>query len=234
MGQSWEHLLFAHWRVAANELEALLPPELTLDTFEGDAWLGMTPFKLVGLRAHGVLPLPILSTSLELNVRTYVTLEEKPGIWFFSLDASSLPFVVGARALFSLPYAHARMTCEPADGRIVFCSERDDRHLPAASFGAEYEPAGPLRRAQLGTLEYFLVERYCLYAMRGGSLERTEIHHRPWPLQPAAGAVSAAGQVPPGLTLLHDEALLHYSERLDVLVWRPVVVPRPRPPGCFD
>jgi len=221
MAQSWEHLLFAHWPVPADELVRLLPPALPLDTFEGDAWLGVTPFRLSGLRPHGVAPLPVLSSSLELNVRTYVTLDGKPGIWFFSLDASSRLFVEAARALFALPYARARMSCWRHGDRFAFRSERDDRRLPPASFLAEYEPSGAVTRAEPGSLEHFLVERYCLYALRRESVERTEIHHRPWPLQPAEAVVAAESQLPPGVALPSDSPVLHFADRLDVLVWRP-------------
>src|SRR5919205_1628427 len=85
--QTWENLLFAHWRVPEPELRRLVPPALELDVRDGSAWLGMTPFRVSGLRLRGMLPVPRLSTFLELNVRTYVTAEDKPGIWFFSLDA---------------------------------------------------------------------------------------------------------------------------------------------------
>src|SRR3954453_16381426 len=110
MGQTWEHLLFAHWRVDPEELRRLLPEGLELDTHDGEAWLGITPFRLTGLRLRGTLPLPRLSAFHELNVRTYVVADGKPGIWFFSLDADHRLAVLGARRLYRLPYHRARMS----------------------------------------------------------------------------------------------------------------------------
>jgi uncharacterized protein len=116
MGQTWEDLLFAHWRVPADELRRLLPRALELDTFADEAWLGITPFRLTGLRARGTVPLPRVSTFLELNVRTYVTVEGKGGIWFFSLDATSALAVAGARRAYHLPYFPTRASFTQRDG----------------------------------------------------------------------------------------------------------------------
>src|SRR3954471_12422094 len=110
MGQTWEDLLFAHWRIGVDELRPHVPRELEIDEHDGTAWIGITPFRLTGLRARGTLPLPYLSSFLELNVRTYVRAEEKPGIWFFSLDASSRVAVKAARRTYRLAYFQARMS----------------------------------------------------------------------------------------------------------------------------
>jgi uncharacterized protein len=109
-GQTWDHLLFAHWRVDEEQLRAIVPPQLPIDTFDGSAWLGVTPFRVSGLRVRGTLPVPVLSTFLELNTRTYVTLDGKPGIYFFSLDCESQLAVEAARRTYRLPYYRARMS----------------------------------------------------------------------------------------------------------------------------
>jgi len=109
MAQTWNDLLFAHWPVAPNVLRALVPPELPLDTYDGTAWLAVTPFHMTGIRARGLPPIPGLSRFPELNVRTYVILDGKPGVYFFSLDVTSRMAVWGARTFYRLPYFHAHM-----------------------------------------------------------------------------------------------------------------------------
>ena len=99
MRQDWHHLLFLHWEIPPQELQPLVPPELTIDTFDGIAYVGLIPFTLIGVRPVGVPPLPRVSSFHEVNVRTYVHSGGRdPGVWFFSLDASSAIAVAAARA----------------------------------------------------------------------------------------------------------------------------------------
>src|ERR671925_102553 len=185
MGQTWEDLLFAHWRVDADALRPLVPEALRLHTHDGAAWLGITPFKISALRLRGTLPLPRVSSFLQLNVRTYVTAGGKPGIWFFSLDASSRLAVEAARRSYKLPYFQARIRAEPGEDWIEVESARVG-HV----FSARYRASGEEFHAPPGSLEEFLAERYCLYAVdERGRLYRAEIHHPPWPLQPAEAAI---------------------------------------------
>lgn len=215
MAQTWDELLFAHWRVPIADLREHLPAELEVDTHEGEAWLGITPFAVTALRLRGLPPVPYLSSFLELNVRTYVTDGgERPGIWFFSLDASSRLAVEGARRLYRLPYFQARMRGRPR----YRCSRVGGRrpHL----FEASFEPDGEVFQAEPGTLEHFLVERYCLYTTdESGALHRAEIHHRPWPLQPAEAQVELNTMPPDGLEVgVRPEHLL-FARRQDVVIW---------------
>jgi uncharacterized protein len=214
MGQTWDDLLFAHWRVSASALREHVPPGLEVDRQDGSAWLGVTPFAVTGLRARGLLPLPFVSSFLELNVRTYVSRGGKPGIWFLSLDASSQVAVEAARRLYRLPYFHARIAMRRRGGRIVYECARDD----GRAFSASYEAVGEAAPAAPGSLEHFLVERYCLYTEDRGRLARAEIHHRPWPLQPADAAIEL-NTMPPDWVRLEGEPLLHYSRRQDVVIW---------------
>ena len=214
MGQTWNELLFVHYRVAVDALQELVPEGLTVQEHSGGGWLGVTPFAVTGLRARGLLPLPLASSFLELNVRTYVTRDDKPGIWFFSLDTSSQLAVEAARRLYRLPYFRANIAVRPREGRVVYdCS----RHQGKA-FSASYRPAGTVAPAKIGTLEHFLTERYCLYAEHEGVLYRADIHHRPWPLQPADAQIDL-NTMPPSELRLESEPLLHYSERQDVVIW---------------
>jgi uncharacterized protein len=210
-GQTWDHLLFAHWQVDAAPLRTLIPAELTLDTFDGQAWLAITPFRVTGFRLRGTLPLPVISSFLETNVRTYVTYEGKPGIWFFTLDAESQLAVEAAKRTYRLPYHHARMNATRRGDWIDYRTSRTGAELDVS-----YRPAGPVEHAAAGTLEHFLTERYCLYTQHEGALYRAEIHHGPWPLQPADADVRENTMSP---FALEGEPLLHYSERQDVVIW---------------
>jgi uncharacterized protein YqjF (DUF2071 family) len=229
MGQSWEDLLFAHWRVAPESLEPMLPAGLALDEHDGSAWLGITPFLISGLRLHGTLPLPRVSSFPELNVRTYVTAENKPGIWFFSLDTSSLLAVEAARRLYRLPYHHARMSLDRRGGRIEIGSSRREGNRPHV-LEASYGPAGngPFEPPE-GSLEHFLTERYCLYAHGGGRLFRADIHHLPWQMREAWAEIELNTMPPDGIVLGDASPLCHLAERQDVVIWPLEEVGRGRP-----
>jgi uncharacterized protein len=226
--QTWCDLLFAHWRIPAQALRPAVPAELPVDVFDGAAWLGVTPFEVVGLRVRGTAPLPGISRFPEVNVRTYVTLDGKPGIYFFSLDADSVLAVLGARRTYRLPYFRAHMSIQrTAGGEVVYRSRRAG---PPAVLEARYRPTGPVFQAEPGTLEYFLTERYCLYAVdERERIHRAEIHHPPWPLQLAEAVIERNTMTAPdGIELPADEPLLHFSARQDVVIWplESVVTPR--------
>jgi uncharacterized protein len=223
MAQSWHDLLFAHWAVDAAELLPHIPAKLEIDTFKGRAWLGIVPFRMSGVRLRWTPPLPWLSAFPELNVRTYVTAEGKPGVWFFSLDAANPVAVAAARMSFHLPYFNARMKCNEIEGWIQYQSQRSHPRAPGAAFEARYRPAGEFLEAQRGTLEHFLTERYCLYsAASDGQIYRGEIHHPPWLLQPAEAqftrnSMTAAA----GLAAPAELPLLHFARRQYMVAWAP-------------
>ncbi len=219
MGQTWEDLLFAHWRAPAEQLRALLPEGLELDLYQEEAWIGVVPFRLTGLRARGLPPLPFVSSFLELNTRTYVTHGGKPGIWFFSLDASSQLAVEAARFSYKLPYFRADIGAEWRDGSLRYESRRRDSRGAPAAFRARYRPIGDLLDADRRSLAHFLTERYCLYTSDTGRVRRIEIHHEPWPLQPAEAAIEGNTMAPRGVGLVDEEPLLHFSARQDVVFW---------------
>ncbi len=222
MTQSWHDLLFAHWPVDARELNDRLPPGLELDTFDGQAWLGIVPFHMTNVAPRGVPPVPLVSSFIELNVRTYVTLHGKPGVYFFSLDANSSMAVMAARALFRLPYFSATMTVDQPDGRFVYTSARDTTR-GLAEFAATYWPIGSVVTPAPGTLEYFLTERYCLYTVDAAFRpKRLEIHHPPWPLQVAAAAIAVNTMADAaGIRLPSIEPILHFARRQDTVAWAP-------------
>lgn len=226
MAQTWEHLLFAHWVVDADALRRHLPDGLTLDTFEGRAYLGVVPFVMSWVRPRWLPAVPRLSFFPELNVRTYVTDGEKSGVWFFSLDARSPLAVWTARRWFHLPYFKARMRCRTQGDGVIYASVRTHRGAPAARFEATYRPTGPVALSTPGSLDHWLTERYCLYAQDpDGGLHRGEIHHQPWPLQPAAATLAHNTMAAAHEVARPDEpALLHFARRLRVAVWSPTPV----------
>jgi uncharacterized protein YqjF (DUF2071 family) len=221
MTQSWHDLLFAHWRVEASALRRVVPAALELDLFDHEAWLGVVPFRMTNVALRGTPALPWISAFPELNVRTYVRVADRPGVYFFSLDAVRWLAVAAARTLLNLPYFSADMRVERhGDGLRYDCTRRRD---PAARFTATYEPLGAAFAPSSGSIEHFLTERYCLYHHdRRGRPYRLEIHHRPWPLQRAratitANTIAASSQ----LTLTGEPVLLHFARRQDVVTWAP-------------
>lgn len=222
MAQSWHNLLFAHWQIDAAELRPHIPPQLLIDTFEGKAWLSVVPFRMSGVRLRWTPALPWLSAFPELNVRTYVTTQGKPGVWFFSLDAANAIAVAAARLSFHLPYFRARMTCDEDDGWIQYKSERANRSAPGASFAGRYRPIGECFQAQPGTLPHFLTERYCLYSAAGERIYRGDIHHPVWRLQAAEAEFTKNSMAEAaGLVLPAEMPLLHFARRQDMVAWAP-------------
>jgi uncharacterized protein YqjF (DUF2071 family) len=219
MRQNWGKLLFMHWRVEERLLRPLVPARLSIDTFDGHAWVGLVPFTMWGIRPAFAPPVPFVSAFHELNVRTYVHLDGVPGVWFHSLDAERGAAVWGARTFFHLPYYKADMRLRQTGARIVYDSVR--RRGPRAEFHASWEVEGAERAAGPGTLDYFLTERYCLYAARGdGRLYRARVSHRPWPLQSARLLSLESSMLEShGLPTPEGEPVLHYAEKLSVDVW---------------
>lgn len=219
----WVDLLFAHWPVPADALRPLIPNGLEVDTFDGQAWLGVVPFRMEDV-APRLLPSPPGPGRFpELNVRTYVRHGGRGGVWFLSLDAGSRLAVEGARTAFHLPYYRARMSAATEAGWVEYDSERIDARGPVATFTARYRPVGPVELAPPGSLDGFLTDRRGLYASdRAGRISWTAIRHAPWPLQAAEAEIGvntmAAGH---GIALPADPPRLLFAKRLDVEAWWP-------------
>jgi hypothetical protein len=190
--QRWSDLLFVHWRFPAEAVAACVPPSLTLDTWEGEAWVGLVLFRMSGVRPWWSCSLPWLSAFPETNLRTYVHFQgREPGVWFFSLEAANPVAVAIARWLWTLPYHWARMTIDERERTIRYASRR---RRPGPAVGttvaadlAQPAPAQTVRSALPETLDHFLVERYVLYSQDAqGRLWRGQVHHRPYPLEDAS------------------------------------------------
>jgi len=220
---SWNDLLFMHWRVDEKILRNVVPADLEIDLFEGEAWLGVIPFVMTDVRPR-FIPSVFASNFPELNVRTYVRYREKAGVWFFSLDAASRLAVRAARRFFHLPYQFARMAASFDGESIEYRSQRAGR--PGVQLLCRYKPVGPAVRFRSETLDSWLTERYCLFAANPvGEVFRGDIYHEPWQLQPAEVEIEANTMTAPlGLTLPHEMPLLHFAKRLDVLAW-PLIHP---------
>ncbi len=219
---TWYNLLFLHWPVPADVLRPLLPQGLELDTFDGQAWLGIVPFGMSNVRPRWLPSMPWLSKFLEINVRIYVVADGKPGVWFFSLDAANPIAVRAARWWFHLPYYDARMALSHTEGGwIHYDSRRTHRNSRPAEFQARYRPCGEVFRSETGSLEYWLTERYCLYAADGhGNVYRGDILHEPWPLQPAEAECQVNTMTSQIDLQLPDTApLAHFAKSIDVVAW---------------
>lgn len=184
MHQRWTDLLFLHWRFPIDRIQATLPSGLAVDSFDRSAWVGVVPFAMQRIRPRGCPPLPWLSWFLELNVRTYVIGPDgRPGVWFYSLDANQPIAVALARRLFHLPYQQARMRRWRRDGVIRYQCRRRHAGTPAHY---RYQSDGRPVAAPAGGLEFFLVERYYLFAhdQRRGRLLRGQVQHQPYRITP--------------------------------------------------
>jgi uncharacterized protein len=205
----------------------LVPPALAIQEFDGTSWVGLVPFRMADVMARGLPAVAGLSDFPEMNLRLYVQAEDKPGVWFVSLDATSSLAVWGARRFLHLPYFRAAMTARDDGGRINYESVRRSPSLPRVAFRGAFGSTGPAAPAGPGTLARFLTERYCLYACTpAGGLRRVQIHHAPWPLQPARADIieNTVGEAQ-GISLAGAPALLHFSRRVDVVTWAPETVP---------
>lgn len=220
--QKWHDLLFMHWRVDPYPIRPLIPAGLELDTFDGSAWMGVVPFRMSGVRFRRTPSFPGTSAFAELNVRTYVTNDGKPGVWFFSLDAASALAVWAARRWFHLPYFRAQFALTKSADCVTidYRSRRTHRGAPSADLRVLYKPTGEVFHAQPGSIEYFLTERYCLYAFDGQHIFLGEIDHAPWSLQSAEAQIKlntmAAASA---IALPNEKPLLHFSRYQNVRIW---------------
>lgn len=247
MHQNWGKLLFIHWPIDAEVLRPLIPASLSIDTFDGHAWIGVVPFTMWGIRASFLPPIPGTSAFHELNVRTYVHYQGVPGVWFFSLDAANSLAVWGARTFYHLPYFNATMSLGLNENAIDYSSVRSNagtpgtyaqffaadgegfsvdfdsvqfQNLPRAKLEVSWKTGEWLPQAEPGSIEFFLTERYCLYSHNRGGLYRSRIRHDPWRLQAAAIDCCESTMIESlGIAQPKGESLLHYSESIAVDIW---------------
>jgi uncharacterized protein len=223
--QRWSELLFAHWSFPLELVRPLVPASLELDPWDGRAWVGLVPFKMEAIRSSW-MPRRAGLDFLETNVRTYVHHRGEPGVFFFSLEASSWLAVRVARLGWGLPYFHAEMSSEREGSTLRY---RSRRKAQDAALHAEWELGDVLGPQAPGTLDHFLLERYLLFNERGGRVHKGHVHHVPYPAQRARTTrleqtlLGAAGLPDPSTA---PEAL-HYAAGVDVEVFGPWPVDDP-------
>lgn len=219
MTMSWLDLAFLHWEVDPQALRAVVPGALPLDLHQGRAFVAVVPFRMEHVSGRLLPDVPGVSAFCELNVRTYVCLDDRPGVYFFSLDATQPIAIWGARTFFHLNYLKAQMVCRREGDDVVTRCAREDRRGPAGRFAARYGPTGPARAPEPGSLEAFLVDRYCLYTVDDdGRPLRAHIQHGPWPLQPGRCTIDEDTIVPVPLER-KGEPLVHFARSIDVVGW---------------
>lgn len=224
MAMHWDTLTFLHWPYEPAVIQQLLPSGITVQTFEGRAWVSLVPFGMRITLPHAPI-VPWLSTFPETNVRTYVTAADgTEGIWFFSLDASRLAAVAFARASYGLPYIWSQMSFTRAGNVVTYQCERrrpgpDGTRASsdvAVRIGARYRPD------ELGPLDHFLSARWRLYSRWGGMVLGAHARHEPWPLQRAELLHLADDLVvADGLPRPIGDPIVHYSESVSVRVGPP-------------
>jgi uncharacterized protein YqjF (DUF2071 family) len=217
----WRHLLFENWPIDPDVMDAHLPGSLAPDTYDGTAWLSVVPFTNVAVRPRGV-PEPLGVRLPELNVRTYVTRDGVPSVYFFSLDAKGIASVVGARLFHHLPYYYARISLDREDGRVRFSSHRRHPGARPAAYEGTYWPTGEPFAAPDDPFAAFLVERYRFYTeAQDGSVRYTDVEHDPWTLYPAAAEIERNTLLRAhGFARPDAEPVYHYSPGLDVVASR--------------
>ena len=220
MKQTWKDILFAHYPVQRKVLEKLVPSELTLDTYRGTGWVSIVPYLTSAMHLRGVPPIPGLATYPGFNIRTYVTMNGKPGVYFFRLTAGNMLAAYAARTFFGLPYLYMRMEHKTAKDLNIFESEKSAGMQLLCNYKSISNPAP----TDKGSLEEWLVERYCLYNVsKKGIPLRGDILHDSWVLQKAEAEfhqntlLSSLDIVPEV-----EKPILHYAKNRVVRFW-PIV-----------
>lgn len=218
MKQTWNDLLFAHYPIKIEVLQKLIPDVLPIDSYDGMGWIGVVPFHMTDIRLRGLPPVPGTDRFPELNVRTYVTIDEKPGVYFFSLDASNLLAVKTAQTIYYLPYKFADMSVHHNDDVIEYKSKRRNGNQ---EFACTYKPISEPYFAEKGSFDEWLTERYCLYTLNKNQVPlRCDILHKPWPLQRAEAEIKQNTMLTQqGIQVECNEPILHFAKKLEVRMW---------------
>ena len=219
MKQTWSDLLFAHYPIEYEVLRKIVPDVLPLDAFDGEYWIGVVPFRMSGVRLRGLPAVPGTDQFPELNVRTYVTLDGKPGVYFFSLEAANWLAVKGARSVYHLPYWYANIDMKNDKTTIEFDSKR--LKDPEIGLTCSYKPISEPFHAAKGSFEEWLVERYCFYTLNSAGVPlRCEILHEPWSIQKAEAEFQYNTILSKqGIETKHNVPILHFAEKIEVRAW---------------
>lgn len=213
--QKWRDLLFLHWSVPETALRELVPKELELDLCDGQAFVGLVPFKMQGVQPWNWWPEPFAFEFLETNVRTYVHHQGRPGVYFFSLDAASWLAVRAARAMWSLPYFYAAM--QARQNEDIFCYSSQRRDETPASLEVTFSVGEVLPQPPADSIEFYFLERYLLFTERQGRIVEGQVHHVPYPVRQATVTSLKDTLIPPaGLSISGAPEYAHFSPGVDV------------------
>lgn len=223
MKQTWNDLLFAHYPIKLESLKSIVPNVLPLDSFNGMGWIGVVPFYVTNLRLRGLPSIAGTNRFPQLNVRTYIKVEGKPGLYFFSLDAMNWLSVRMAKMFYHLPYVHADMEVKCNASNINYESRR--RSDPDFKLICSYRPIAEQYSSVEGSFEQWATDRYCLYTLnKKREPLRCDIMHHPWVLQHAEAEISYNSMlVKQGIQVEADHPILHFSKRIDGVKMWPLV-----------
>jgi uncharacterized protein YqjF (DUF2071 family) len=220
---TWRDLLFASWRIPVEALRSKVPPELELDTFDGSAWVTLVPMGVTDMHWRGIPPIPGMEGFRELNLRTYIKRNDRPGIYFLSIECPAAFSDWIARHFFGVPYFEAQIAAFSDGATFHFASERTAKNQPPAALFSTFRPATESFPPAPGSLASFLVERYCLYFVHGGEVYRGDIHHGEWKLHNAeaeldVNTITKAA----GVELAAKPDHTVFVAQTDTLIWPPV------------
>lgn len=221
MRQNWNNLLFLHWPISPKKLQPFIPSPLQIDVFERNAWIGIIFFCIDGIYPRGFSFKSLTPKFAELNVRTYVRLNGKPGVYFLSLDVSDWASYTIAKRWYRLPY-HPAITSLHKEEQSYHCEcIRKGLTNKPITFKGKYKPISEVFFPHVGTLDHWLTERYCLFSTNNGiDIYCGEIHHHPWQLQLAEVEISENTMFSPFQWDFSDvKPISHYSEGMDTLFW---------------
>lgn len=220
MRQSWRNLLFIHWPIPPEIIRPYIPSSLQIDLFNSTAWIGGVVFDMFGIYPRGLSSVSLTSKFSEVNVRTYVQHDGKPGVYFLSLDVGDWASLTIAKRWYRLPYHPADISIQKRGQTFYYESIRKGKNSSLVSKGT-YTPVSDIFFPKEGTLDHWLTERYCLYSTNHrDNIYCGEIHHRPWPLQKVETELSRHTLFKPFHIDVSDvQPIYHFSEGLDTLFW---------------
>lgn len=220
MRQTWKNLLFLHWPISPKQLQPFIPSPLKIDIFEEHAWIGIIVFYMDGIYPRGLSVKSLTPKFAEVNVRTYVLLDGKPGVYFLSLDVPDWASNTIAKRWYRLPYHPAKTSIYKEEQSYHCESIRKGSTIKPITLKGKYKPISGVFFPQEGTLDHWLTERYCLYSMKKNHIYCGEIHHRPWPLQKVETEISQNTMFSTFQWNLSDAPpISHYSKGVDTLIW---------------
>lgn len=219
MKQTWQDLLFAHYPVKLEVLQQVVPSVFQLEQYNGTAWIGVVPFRVQNHRVRFLPPMPGINRFLQLNVRTYVTINGKRGVYFLSIDMNHLIARQLAKSLFYMPTQTATINMSHNECGIYFNSKTVEKGHP--EFECQYTPIGQPFYARKETFEAWLVERYSMYSLnRRGEVVRCDILHDYWPLQYVDVEINNNSIFQNrGIQVASKDPILHYAKRMEAYLW---------------